>query len=75
MEEKIFNIINQVRKNSGLEAIADINKDLDLREDLELDSISIAELITMIDNSFDVDINAGVLLKTVGDIIDEMQNY
>ena len=41
---------------------------MNLKNDLELDSISIAELIASIDVVFDTDINSEGMVETVGDI-------
>ena len=68
MEGKLLETINQVRINSGLSKVESITPDMNLKNDLELDSISIAELIASIDVVFDTDINSEGMVETVGDI-------
>ena len=68
MEGKLLETINQVRINSGLSMVESITPDMNLKNDLELDSISIAELIASIDVVFDTDINSEGMVETVGDI-------
>ncbi len=68
MQEKLLSVINSVLSNSGLDKITQLNPNADLRNDLELDSISLAELVALIDNRFGVDINAEGMIETVGDI-------
>ena len=68
MEEKLLNIFNTVRKNSGLTNLDQLEDSHNLKDDLELDSISIAELIASIDVAFEVDINSNELIQSVADV-------
>ena len=68
MNNKLLEVVNTVRKNSGLESIDVLNDELHLKDDLEFDSISIAELIASIDVAFNIDINSDGMIQTIGDI-------
>jgi acyl carrier protein len=65
---KLLKIINQVLENAGNAEIEVLTTNTDLRKDLDLDSISMAELIVTIDDAFGVDINAQGMIQTIGDI-------
>ena len=68
MDQKLLEILNKVLLNSGLEKLETISENLNLRDDLQLDSISIAELIASVDVAFDADVNSGDMVVTLGDI-------
>ena len=68
MEQKLLKIINQVLENSGLDLLDNLTDQTSLRDDLQLDSISMAELIASVDIAFNADINAGEMVETLGDI-------
>lgn len=72
MKEKLLTIINEIRTNSGLPLVDSLEAEMDLRKDLELDSISIAELIASVDMAFNADINAKGMVETVGDIFNRV---
>ncbi len=73
MDSKLVEILNTVRVNSGLSPLASYSKDLDLRDDLEFDSISIAELVASVDITFNSNVNEDGMVQTVGDIQDKLK--
>jgi acyl carrier protein len=74
MDKRLLFVLNSVLNNAGLDTINTLEPAATLRDDLELDSISIAELIASIDVEFDVDINEGEMVQTIGDIMDKLSS-
>jgi acyl carrier protein len=74
MDKRLLFVLNSVLNNAGLDTINTLESAATLRDDLELDSISIAELIASIDVEFDVDINEGEMVQTIGDIMDKLSS-
>jgi acyl carrier protein len=68
MENKILEIINQVRLNNQLDNLSQLNESDDLRDDIGLNSFDLAELTVCIEDEFDVDIFENGLVNTIGDI-------
>ncbi len=66
--DKLTTIINKVLTNIGLDAVEELRPEMDLRDDLQIDSISFAELIVHIDEEFGIDVNKEGQINTVGDI-------
>jgi len=66
--DKLTTIINTVLTNIGLDAVEELRPEMDLRDDLQIDSISFAELIVHIDEEFGIDVNSEGQINTVGDI-------
>ena len=74
MESKLLEVVNTVLRNAGIPPVDELTADMDLKKDLELDSISVAELIASIDVAFDTDINAEGMIEKVGDIQNRLTN-
>lgn len=68
METKVLEIINQIRESKGLDKLANVNNETNLREDLEFTSFDLAELTVRIEDEFDIDIFENGLISTVGEI-------
>ncbi len=73
MEQKILNIINEIRATKELPAIDNINVTDDLRNDLDLTSFDLAELTVKIEDKFDIDIFEDGLVNTIGEIYEKLQ--
>ena len=73
MEQKILNIINEIRATKELPAIDNINVTDDLRNDLDLTSFDLAELTVKIEDEFDIDICEDGLVHTIGEIYEKLQ--
>lgn len=73
MEQKILNIINEIRATKELPAIDNINVADDLRNDLDLTSFDLAELTVKIEDEFDIDIFEDGLVNTIGEIYEKLQ--
>lgn len=67
--DKLLLIINEMREESGYELIESLEATMDLGEDLQLDSLMLAELTVRIEDEFDVDIFEDGIVQTIGEII------
>lgn len=70
---KLLVIINEMREEAGHETIRTLETTMDLREDLELDSLMLAELTVRIEDEFDVDIFEDGIVQTIGEILAKIE--
>ena len=68
MEEKVLEIINEIRAVKGLELLQEIHEGDNLREDIGFSSFDLAELTVNIEDEFDIDIFEDGFVNTVGEI-------
>lgn len=68
MDEKLLEIINKILVFKDSEPIKEIVPELNLRRDLGLDSLDLAELTVRIEKEFGVDIFEEGLVETIGEI-------
>ena len=68
MEEKVLEIINEIRAAKELQPVEVLNAETRLREDLGLTSFDLAELTVKIEDEFDIDIFEDGLVSTIGKI-------
>lgn len=73
MQDKLLAILNTTMKGVGLDTIETLEVDADLREDIQIDSITFAELMVNIDTAFSCNINAEGQVNTVGDILKQLE--
>ena len=73
MEQKVIDIINEIRAAKEMAPIESINEDTKLREDLSLTSFDLAELTVKIEDEFEIDIFEDGLVSTVGEIFAKLQ--
>ncbi|MET4560720.1 acyl carrier protein [Lysinibacillus parviboronicapiens] len=66
--DKLLLIINEMREEAGFESIESLEVSMDLREDLHLDSLMLAELTVRIEDEFGVDIFEDGIVQTIGEI-------
>ena len=66
---RLLEIINEMREEAGNETIVVLDPSMDLREDLHLDSLMLAELTVRIEDEFDVDIFEDGIVQKIGEII------
>lgn len=66
--EKLLDIINTVLTNADMQPVTEINADTHLRDELNLDSINLAELTVRIEEEYDVDIFEDGIVQTIGEI-------
>jgi len=72
MEEKVFEIINYIRKNKGLNLLQEIKPSDNLRDVIEFTSFDLAELTVRIEDEFDIDIFEDGLVSTIGEIFEKL---
>lgn len=73
MIEKILTIVNVVLENNKLDAVKEIKESTNLREDLNLDSIKLAELTVRIEDEFGIDVFEDGVVNTIGEIIAKLK--
>lgn len=66
MEQKVLEIINNIRAAKDMAPIAELHTEDKLRDDLGLTSFDLAELTVNIEDEFDIDIFEDGLVDTVG---------
>lgn len=72
MENKILRILNVVLENRGKKNIENFKPELDLRKDLELDSLDLAELTVRLESEFDIDIFENGNTNTLKEVIEKL---
>lgn len=68
MEQKVIDIINEIRAAKDMAPVESINSETKLREDLSMTSFDLAELTVKIEDEFDIDIFEDGLVNTIGEI-------
>ncbi len=66
-------IINTVLTNRGKATVNSIDKTSDLRNDIGMDSLDLAELTVRVEAQFDVDIFEDGIITTVGQVVDKLK--
>ena len=69
----LLEIINNLLSDLGVDKLAKIDLALNLKDDLEIDSISYAELVVLLENKFSKNINAQGRAETLGDIVNRLE--
>ncbi|WP_391120365.1 acyl carrier protein [Psychrobacillus sp. L3] len=67
--QELLAIINEMREEAGKTTIDKLESSMDLRDDLELDSLMLAELTVRIEDEFDIDIFEDGIIQSIGDIL------
>ena len=73
MEQKVLEIINDIRASKELAPVDNLNENDNLRTDLGLSSFDLAELTVKIEDEFDIDIFEDGLVNTVGEVFSKLQ--
>lgn len=73
MEEKVLEIINEIRAAKELPLVESLSSETRLREDLGLTSFDLAELTVKIEDAFDIDIFEDGLVNTIGEIMAKLE--
>lgn len=66
-------IINEMLEESGNATINTLDKTMNLRDDLHLDSFMLAELTVRIEAEFNVDIFENGIVETVGEVLSKIE--
>lgn len=73
MEQKVLEIINNIRATKEMAPIAKLHTEDKLRDDLGFTSFDLAELTVNIEDEFDIDIFEDGLVNTIGEIFTKLQ--
>lgn len=71
--EKLLLIINEIRENKGEEEISTLSNNMNLRDDLDLDSFDLALLTAKLEDDYDVDVFENGIVYTVGEIMEKLE--
>jgi acyl carrier protein len=66
---ELLDIINKVLSNNDLKTIDQLDPHLRMREDLDMDSITIAELTVRVEDEYGIDVFEDGMIYTLGDIM------
>ena len=73
MNDKILDIINQIRTNKSVSKLDTIDSTTKLREGIGFDSFDLAELTVNIEEQFGVDIFEDGVISTVGELCKKLE--
>ena len=74
MLEDIKQIIDQILVNNSQTKMNSIDINMNLQEDIGLDSLDLAELTVHIESKYGVDIFESGIIYTVGEILEKIDN-
>ncbi|MBN8235732.1 acyl carrier protein [Halobacillus kuroshimensis] len=75
MQDKLIVIVNDMCKDNGLPPLKRLDADQHLRDDLNMDSLILAELTVRVESEFGVDIFEDGLVETMGDVIRKIEGH
>ncbi len=73
IEDELYKIINYIRSKKELGNVMAKNENLDLRKDLDFDSLDLAELTVRVENKFNIDIFTDEAVSNVKDIMKKLK--
>jgi len=73
MEKKILELVNTVLNNRGKKLLKKLKPEMSLRNDLDLDSLDLAELTVRIEVEYDIDIFEDGIVSSVGEIYKKLE--
>lgn len=68
MKKEILSIINDIRETKNLRALESLDETDNLRNDLCLTSLDLAELTVRIEDEFGIDVFEDGIVNTIGEI-------
>lgn len=74
MRETLREIINGIRENRGLPAVDTLRDDMLLRNDLEMDSLDLAEFSVHLEYRTGIDVFARGLVHTIREVEERLEN-
>ena len=72
VKQRLQAIINETLTDTGREAVPTMTREMSLRKDLGLDSLELAVLTVKLEAEFGVDVFAGGLVNTIGQVEDKL---
>lgn len=73
MENKLLDIINNIRVKKELGKLINLSPNMSLGIDLGFDSLDLAQLTVLIEDEFGVDIFEEDIIETIGEIYECLQ--
>ncbi len=73
IEGELYKIINYIRSKKELDSVIIKNEHLDLRKDLDFDSLDLAELTVRIESKFNIDIFSDGAVNNIKDIMKKLK--
>ena len=70
---ELLSVINTIRDNKRQPLKNELQPGLRLREDLDFESLDLAELTARIDDKFGIDVFADGLVYTIGEIVEKIR--
>jgi acyl carrier protein len=71
MKKSLLQIINEVLENNG-DPIISISPEMNLRDDIGMDSLDLAHLTVLIEDEYGIDIFEDGIVVTVSEILDKI---
>ncbi|QMV41657.1 acyl carrier protein [Cohnella cholangitidis] len=71
--ERLLEIVNDMFEESGRQPIDSLENSMHLRDDLNMDSLMLAELTVRIEAEYEVDIFENGIVQTIGEIISRIE--
>jgi acyl carrier protein len=71
-KQLVLDVINSIRKKNGLAELNEWQSETNLRDDLGLSSLELAELTVKIEAKTGIDIFASGLIYTTGEILEKL---
>ncbi len=73
MMEKLLIIFNEMLEEAGQDQLDKLEASMSLRDELNMDSLMLAELTVRIEDEFEVDIFEDGIVQTVGEIVSKLE--
>ncbi|MBB6454547.1 acyl carrier protein [Salirhabdus euzebyi] len=73
MINKVANIINEMLEETGQDKVENFDPSMSLRDELNLDSLMLAELTVRLEDEFGVDIFEDGVVRTLGEVIAKLE--
>ena len=70
--EIIKDVVNMIRENKGLDLVEAVTPQTHLRDQLELDSLDLAEFTVRVEKETGVDVFADGIVQTVGEVLERI---
>ena len=72
-EGKLLELVNEIRERAGMPNLVKIDRSMELRKDLGLDSLGLATLTVRVEDITGVDVFEDGLVLTVGEVLSKLK--
>lgn len=73
MENQLLEIINEMLEEKGKELLVTLEQTISLRNDLEFDSLNLAEFTVKVEDEFDVDIFEDGFVDLISEVLEKIK--